>query len=49
MSAELRALALRAQAREPGLSMTPAQAADLVEIAEEAMSAHADFDPHAGS
>jgi len=43
---ELRALALRAQAREPGLVMTPAQAHELVAIAEEAMSAHADFDPH---
>jgi DNA repair protein RecO (recombination protein O) len=49
MSAELRRLALRAQAGEPGLVMTPAQAAALVEIAEEAMSAHADFDPHSGS
>jgi DNA repair protein RecO (recombination protein O) len=46
ISAELRALALRAQAREPGLAMTPAQASELVAIAEEAMSAHADFDPH---
>jgi DNA repair protein RecO (recombination protein O) len=43
---ELRALALRAQAREPGLVMTPTQAGELVAIAEEAMSAHADFDPH---
>lgn len=43
---ELRALALRAQAREPGLVMTPAQASELVAIAEDAMSAHADFDPH---
>jgi len=43
---ELRALALRAQAREPNLVMTPAQASELVAIAEEAMSAHADFDPH---
>ena len=43
---ELRALALRAQAREPDLVMTPAQATELVAIAEEAMSAHADFDPH---
>ena len=47
IAAELRALALRAQAREPGIEMTPAQASELVAIAEEAMSAHADFDPHA--
>ena len=47
ISSELRALALRAQEREPGLTMTPAQATELVAIAEEAMSAHADFDPHA--
>ena len=46
MSAEVRSLALRAQAREPGLVMTPAQASELVEVAEEAMSAHTDFDPH---
>jgi DNA repair protein RecO (recombination protein O) len=46
IGAELRALALRAQAREPGLVMTPAQASELVAIAEDAMSAHADFDPH---
>ena len=46
IGAELRALALRAQAREPGLTMTPIQASELVAIAEEAMSAHADFDPH---
>ena len=46
MSAEVRSLALRAQAREPGLVMTPVQASELVEIAEEAMSAHTDFDPH---
>ncbi len=43
---ELRALALRAQAREPGLVMSPAQASELIAIAEDAMSAHADFDPH---
>jgi DNA repair protein RecO (recombination protein O) len=49
ISAELRALALRAQAREPALEMTAAQAAALVAIAEDAMSAHADFDPHSGS
>jgi DNA repair protein RecO (recombination protein O) len=48
LSAELRAVALRAQAREPGLAMSPAQAAELVTIAEEAMSTHADFDPHSG-
>lgn len=48
VSATLRALALRAQAREPDLEITPAQAAELVAIAEEAMSAHADFDPHSG-
>ena len=46
ISKELRALALRAQAREPDLTLTPAQASELVAIAEEAMSAHADFDPH---
>ena len=46
IGAELRALALRAQGREPGIEMTPAQASELVAIAEEAMSAHADFDPH---
>lgn len=46
ISAELRALALRAQAREPNLVMTAAQASELVAIAEDAMSAHADFDPH---
>ena len=46
VSAELRTLALRAQVREPGLSMTTAQANELVAIAEEAMSAHTDFDPH---
>ena len=46
LGGELRALAVRAQAREPGLAMTPAQASELVAIAEEAMSAHADFDPH---
>ena len=44
---EVRALALRAQAREPGLVMSPAQASELIAIAEDAMSAHADFDPHA--
>lgn len=49
ISAELRALAVRAQAREPNLAMTPAQASELVEIAEEAMSAHADFDPASGN
>jgi len=42
----VRALALRAQAREPGLVMSPAQASELIAIAEDAMSAHADFDPH---
>ena len=47
ISAELRALAIGAQAREPGLVVTPAQASELVAIAEEAMTAHADFDPHA--
>jgi DNA repair protein RecO (recombination protein O) len=47
IGAELRRLALRAQAREPDLAMTPAQASELVAIAEEAMSAHAEFDPHA--
>lgn len=49
ISAELRAVALRAQRRERDLVMTPSQAAELVAIAEEAMSAHADFDPHAVS
>jgi DNA repair protein RecO (recombination protein O) len=49
ISGGLRTLALRAQAREPDLTMTPAQASELVEIAEEAMSAHADFDPHPAS
>jgi len=48
MTAELRLLALRAQAREPGLVMTPAQAGELVDITEQAMSAHTDFDPHGG-
>ena len=47
MDSELRMLALRAQAREPGLVMTPGQANELVAIAEEAMSAHTDFDPQA--
>lgn len=46
VSAELRGLAVRAQARAPDLATTPGQAAELVAIAEEAMSAHADFDPH---
>ena len=46
IAADLRAVALRAQAREPDLAMTAAQASDLVAIAEGAMSAHADFDPH---
>ena len=46
VSAALRTLALRAQAREPGLVMTPAQANELIAIVEDAMSAHADFDPH---
>jgi len=46
LSGELRALALRAQRREEGLELTLAQAGELLEIAEEAMSAHADFDPH---
>ncbi len=46
MTSELRILALRAQAREPGLVMTSGQANELVEIAEEAMSAHTDFDPY---
>jgi len=46
LGADLRTLAMRAQSREPGLIMTPAQASELVAIAEEAMSAHADFDPH---
>ncbi len=46
---ELRRLAIRAQARATDLAMTPAQGAELVAIAEEAMSAHADFDPHAPS
>jgi DNA repair protein RecO (recombination protein O) len=44
---ELRTLALRVQAREPDLVLTPAQASELLAIAEDAMSAHADFDPHA--
>jgi DNA repair protein RecO (recombination protein O) len=48
MSAELRALARRVQARAPDLALTPAEASALVAIAEEAMSAHADFDPHTG-
>jgi DNA repair protein RecO (recombination protein O) len=43
---DLRALALRAQARHPDLAMTHAEAAELVTIVEEAMSVHADFDPH---
>jgi DNA repair protein RecO (recombination protein O) len=46
LGAELRALALRAQGRERDLTMSPAQASELVAIAEEAMSVHADFDPH---
>jgi DNA repair protein RecO (recombination protein O) len=55
IGAELRTLAVRAQARAAllvptetwgPLTMTPAQANELVAIAEEAMSAHADFDPH---
>ncbi len=46
ISSELRTLAVRAQSREPNLTMTAAQASELVAIAEEAMSAHADFDPH---
>lgn len=48
VSAELRALAVRAQARELQLAMTRVQAAELLDILEEAMSAHADFDPHSG-
>ena len=45
IGADLRTLAVRAQSREPNLTMTPGQASELVAIAEEAMSAHADFDP----
>ncbi len=45
--AEVRMLAVRAQERAPSAPMTPAQASELVQIVEEAMNAHADFDPHA--
>jgi len=48
MNRELRAAARRAQAGDPELLMTAAQASELVSIVEEAMSAHADFDPHRG-
>lgn len=48
VSAALRRLAVRAQAREVPLSMTSAQALELLAIVEEAMSAHADFDPRGG-
>lgn len=46
IDADLRALARRAQAQDPDLVLTSAQASELVTIAEEAMSAHTDFDPH---
>lgn len=46
VSAEIRRLAIRAQQRERTLVMTREEAAVLVGIAEDAMSAHADFDPH---
>jgi DNA repair protein RecO (recombination protein O) len=49
ISPALRVLALRAQAREPDLRMTPGEASELLALIEEAMSAHADFDPHSAS
>lgn len=48
ITAELRRLAMRAQAREPNLPMTKANATELVAIVEAVMSAHAGFDPAAG-
>lgn len=49
LSAAARREGLRALSREPAFSMDASYASDLVAIAEEAMSAHADFDPNAGS
>lgn len=46
LGAELRALAVRVQARDASVLLTPAQASELVAIVEDAMSAHAGFDPH---
>ncbi|MDB4945356.1 MAG: recombination and repair protein RecO [Labilithrix sp.] len=46
VSAELRRLAVRAQQRDRTLAMSREEASALVAIAEEAMSVHADFDPH---
>jgi len=46
LSAELRALAVRVQSGDASALLTPAQATELVAIVEEAMSAHAGFDPH---
>lgn len=54
IDADLRALAIRAQARDPSqhltsLVLTSEQANELLTIVEEAMSAHTDFDPNARS
>jgi DNA repair protein RecO (recombination protein O) len=48
ITAELRARAARAQ-RGEGVVFSAEQAGGLVDIVEEAMGAHAGFDPHAGS
>ncbi len=44
VGANLRSLAVRAQERDPSLTMTEAEARDLVAIVEDAMRAHADFE-----
>ena len=49
IDADLRALAIRAQGRDPSIVLTSAQANELLTIVEEAMSAHTDFDPNARS
>ncbi|MBS2014246.1 MAG: DNA repair protein RecO [Deltaproteobacteria bacterium] len=46
IDAELRGLARRAQQRDPSLVLRAEQATELLEIVEDAMSAHTDFDPH---
>lgn len=48
MDSELRRVARGVSAGECDLRMTVSQAGDLVTIVEEALSIHADFDPHAG-
>jgi DNA repair protein RecO (recombination protein O) len=44
LSGELRTIAMRALAGDPGAIMTPANANELLEIIDDAMAAHTDFD-----